>query len=336
MLNVDFLVIAPSFHKYGCDISKALTKFGKTNVLVQWPEGGQLSVLGILSSFIQIVFAGFVFISVSIGLIKPVEILVVKGDFLKNKTLLRLKKKTKKMCLWLMDPVARLREELSTDLYDRVFSFDLADVKQLGFLYVPLFSSFLNSDGRQTMSRDQKFKQSSRRGLPGEVPQRLIRRILFVGSIYGERLDDLILLSRQVGNSQICVWGGFGPLKLWQFFRLKRKLIGFKNIYVRYGVLSKARLDELLTSGHFDLVFNSIPTDQRGLNMRFFESNSRGISQVTKRGDSLVSVLREHCGRLGQAEDLNASFLSDDFLTFAPRKDLDRSAADALKQALGL
>lgn len=268
MYNIETLIISPNFHGYGERISLEMTKLGRKSVCLSFPQGSQYSLLSLYKILLQILYNNIFFLLINLGYIKLDKVLIIRGDFLNQRQLKIIQFRSSEMYLWLMDPVSRLHG-LDLGPYKKVFSFDKRDCEVFKFTYLPLFSSF----SRLKNEKEKKLK---------------IKKILFIGSIYGDRLDKIINLSMELSDYEIVVWGGFSIFKIKDYYKTKKILSIYKNIKLRFGVVKLNKLLKLANS--YSFVFNSVPEDQFGLNMRFYEAVALNLTQISHNDDNLIKI----------------------------------------------
>jgi hypothetical protein len=311
MRHINVLVIAPNFHGYGENITLELKKAGQNAKCLTFQQGSQYSISSLLIMIFGLFYRHLFFFFLKLGSIKVDKVLIIRGDFLSQYEMNILKSSSTDMYLWLMDPISRLKN-LDVRPYKKVFSFDKYDSEVSGFSYLPLFSSFSKINNARL--RDNK-------------------KILFIGSIYGDRLEKIRNLSLELKDYTIDVWGGFSIFKFMDYIRLKKTLIDYGNIKLRFGVINIKKLPVLANS--YTYVFNSIPQDQLGLNMRFYEAVSVDIKQITHRDDHLILVYDSLRNDTGNNRQITKR-VSGSFVELTTKKSDRKTASACVNLILGL
>ena len=266
MLTIDYLILSPNFHRYGETLSDQICELGHNSICLTYRQGGQYSLITFLKVILKYFNRLTIFSLIWFGFIKVRKIIVIKGDFLKREQLFFLKQFSGSIYLWLMDPIERLKL-IDLQYYTSILTFDKKDASTHAWHYLPLFSSF----------RVKKV-----------ITNRSRRKILFVGSIYGNRLAKILSLSEELPEYIIEVWGGFSVFKIQQYLKLKKKLRHRANIKIKFGIIDIRKFPML--AKNFDYIFNSIPMDQNGFNMRYHEAITLGLHQIVHKNDQLIRV----------------------------------------------
>lgn len=195
---------------------------------------------------------------------KPDMVVVIKGHKVNSETLTAMKKA--KLVLWMMDSICKVPDTLeNVHLYDSIYVFDENDIAFLRNYDV--VAEFL------PLALDEKeyfpFKN-----------REIINDIVFVGSLYNNRVGLIKELVESFPDKRIVAYGPFPSLKsLVQNYWLK---FGRFRENFRIGYLSPQEINEIIAGSN--IVINLHADDSlSGCNLRFFEVAGTGKIQVVNR-----------------------------------------------------
>ena len=262
MSNV--LIIGPDFFGYNESISNAFKNNNWNTDVINYFDGRSMSFTQLISSVFK---PNYFFdinklnISIDYDLI-----LVIKGTKISNAKVDELRKYSKSIYLWIMDPIKLLpeiNEKLS--LFDKVFTFQKSDIKLLSktnckTIYLPLFYD----DNIFGITRNKK---------PIDF--------IFIGNLYEQRAKELNqfckLVTESDENLNIQIYGGFGLLKILNYIRIKKQF-KYLSRFLKFGLISPRKSAKLYSNSKVGI--NIHVRSQTGLNMRFFELLGSGITQI--------------------------------------------------------
>lgn len=258
------LIIGPDFFGYNESIANA---FGKNNWdanVVNYFDGRSMSFYQLLLSFFK---SNYYFDINKFCLNSNYDlILIVKGTKISNEKIEELKKFSKRIYLWIMDPIKlfpEIYEKLS--LFEKVFTFQKRDMTFLSIynnkiFYLPLFYD----DTVFGLTKKEKFID-----------------FIFIGNLYEQRASELNKFCKDVieskDNLNIKIYGGFGLLKVFNFFKIKKQF-KYLSKFLKFGLVSPKKAANLYANSKIGI--NIHVSSQTGLNMRFFELLGSGVIQI--------------------------------------------------------
>lgn len=258
------LIIGPDFFGYNESIARAFNKNEWYADVINYFDGRSMTFSQLVSSLFN---KNYLFDINRIKLNVQYDlILIVKGTKLTNEKILELKTSTKKIFLWIMDPINLFPEvKNKISLFNNVFTFQKSDIEILhnensDISYLPLFFD------------DEIFKLEKEKK---EID------FIFIGNLYEQRAKDLEELCKSVFDSKknlnIEIYGGFGFFKFINYIKIKNK---YKHLakYLKFGLISPKKSAQLYSKSKVGI--NIHVESQTGLNMRFFELYSSNVVQI--------------------------------------------------------
>jgi len=196
---------------------------------------------------------------------RPNIVLILKGHKVYKETLMIME--DSKLVLWMMDSVARVQVIMDTiKLYDFVFVFEEDDIEVL--------------DSKGIKSYYLPLALDKNRYWPMINKNNKVIDIIFIGSLYPERINILKQIIEDFPNKKIVVYGFFPS---W--------LVNLKNISLRFGKyknyfnLKSVRPEEInvLYSNSRIILNLHLKNSLSGCNLRFFEIAGTKSIQIVNR-----------------------------------------------------
>lgn len=258
------LVIGPDFFGYNESIANAFINNGWEADVINYFDGRSMTFSQLISSIFQ---KNYFFDIDKLQLnINYDLILVIKGTKISNEKIKELKKFTKKIYLWIMDPInlyLEIKEKLS--LFDIVFTYQKKDIEFLksynqNVSYLPLFFD------DKVFGINNTFKSID---------------FIFIGNLYAQRASELDQFCKSIINDEkklnIQIYGGYGLLKIFDFIRIKRQF-KYLSKFLKFGLVNPKKASKLYSNTKVGI--NIHPSSHTGLNMRFFELYGSGVVQI--------------------------------------------------------
>lgn len=258
------LIIGPDFFGYNESIANAFRKNNWNADVINYFDGRSMTSYQLLLS----IFNSRYYFDVNKFCLKSNYdlILIVKGTKISSDKINELKKHCKHIYLWIMDPIKLfpdIYEKLSS--FEKIFTFQKTDMGYLSnynskVFYLPLFYD----DTIFGLTKKAKFID-----------------FIFIGNLYEQRGSELNKFCKDVieskENLNIQIYGGFGLLKILNFFKIKKQF-KYLSEFLKFGLVSPKKAANLYANSKIGI--NIHVHSQTGLNMRFFELLGSGVIQI--------------------------------------------------------
>jgi hypothetical protein len=192
-------------------------------------------------------------------------ILCINGSFLVYK-IIRISKYSNKICIWIMDPLAKFPRTLKLKSLCTIFCYSEFDSRVYKLRFLPLFSA---------LSREDKSIIANDDGGPHKKFY-----IAFIGAIDLYRLFMLEELVRRslLSSKPLFIGGVFGKLsQAERLFRKSNYFINLKSLF-HFRRFSFKEIYEIYSASEY--VFNYNVGDHSGASMRFFEALELQLEQL--------------------------------------------------------
>lgn len=275
------LIIGPYFHNYNQSIESAFINLGFDTKVMDYHIGTTINFKEKIAYnlsfdkkkyFLKKRFEFNQKLQKTYLSYNPDIVFIIHGNEILEETILQMKSSFK--ILWMMDSLFRAKNTFKIKhLFDKIFVFEKSDIEKL-YNEEKIVAHFM------PLAVDEKIYKFT------SIQKNI--DILFIGALYGKRIEILEKIITAFPDKIIKIYGQFySPFKR-PIYHLTRK---YKSNFLNKNV-TPSQANELYNSSKICL---NIHHDQSkfGVNQRFFEILGSGNLQLVDRNDYLDSEFKE-------------------------------------------